>query len=96
MKNLLLLLFATTGGLVLSGIVANIYRILAKKPDGPTGIAAYYAVMVLAGPSVLFENATKSFRTKACSGMAYGFAVAVASYWAFMLGLLIIDISLAL
>lgn len=50
--------------------------------------------MVIAGPTVLFENATRSFRTKACSAMAYALAVAIACYWSFGVGLLVLSIGL--
>jgi hypothetical protein len=95
-KYLLLLLFAVTAGLTLSGIVANIYRILARKPQTPPETALYYVVMVVAGPSVLFENATRSFRTKDCSGLAYGLAVAITGYWCFALGLLVLSLCLGI
>ncbi len=84
------LLFALAGGLTLSGIAANLYRILARKPASRPETMVYYAVMAVAGPSVLFNNATKSFRTRACSTTAYVFAVAVTGYWSFALGLAIL------
>jgi hypothetical protein len=96
MHKLVLMMFAVAGGLTLSGIVANLYRILAHKPQGRRALAVYYAVMVLAGPSVLFGNATKSFRAQDCSGAAYAFAVVLAGYWAFMLGLGIVGFGLTL
>ncbi|HEY4078146.1 MAG TPA: hypothetical protein VGM26_14545 [Rhizomicrobium sp.] len=96
MRHFLLVLFAFAGGLVVSGIIANLYRILARKPQNRTEKIVYYTVMVLAGPSVLFENATRSFRKKDCSTSAYGFAVALAGYWAFVIGLMVVDIGLAL
>lgn len=86
MRNIMLLLFALSGGLTLSGIVANLYRMLSKKPSGRAATCAHYAVMVLAGPSILFENSTRSFRKKECGRAAYGFALGLALYWAFMLG----------
>ena len=95
-KYLLVLIFAVASGLTASGIVANVYRILARKPETRPEHAIYYAVMVVAGPSVLFENATKSFRTKDCSALAYGLAVAITGYWAFALGLLVLSIGLGL
>jgi hypothetical protein len=94
MRNLILLLFATAGGLTASGIVANIYRIVARKPQTRAETAVYYTIMSVAGPSVLIENATRSFRTKACSRLAYGFAVAITGYWSFMLGLVILVVYL--
>jgi hypothetical protein len=96
MKNLQLVLFALAGGLTLSGIVANLYRLVAKKPKSRAATWVHYGVMALAGPSVLFENSTRSFRKKDCSRAAYGFAVAIATYWAFILGLIVIDLSISI
>jgi hypothetical protein len=92
LRDFIVLLFAVAGGLTLSGIVANLYRILGRKPDGRALTLFYYLVMVVAGPSVLFENATRSYRAKDCSRLAYGFAVTLAGYWAFALGLLILSL----
>jgi hypothetical protein len=88
----MLLLFATAGGLTVSGIMANIYRLAVKKQDRKDW--SYYVVMVVAGPSVLVENSTKSFRAKKCSRIAYCMAVALAGYWSFSLGLLTIQLGL--
>jgi hypothetical protein len=86
MRAFLLLLFAATGGLVLSGIVANLYRLLARKPRGRPERLLYLGIMVLAGPSVLLDNATRSFRRKDCSRLAYGFALSLCAYWSLALG----------
>lgn len=91
MHQFVIFLFALAGGLTLSGIIANLYRMVGRKPDGMVQTAVYYGVMIFAGPSVLFENATKSFRARDCSRIAYGFAVAIAGYWAFALGLLLLS-----
>jgi hypothetical protein len=96
MRYFLLMLFAVAGGLTLSGIVANAYRLLAKKPQSGSARWIFYAVILVAGPSVLFKNSTRSFRKKGCSRAAYGFAVAVAGYWAFMLGVVMVDVGLNL
>ena len=90
MNALLMLLFATTGGLALSGIVANIYRLLARKPKSSPDRVFYLSVMTLAGPSVLIDNATRSFRRKDCSSIAYLFAIGLTTYWSFALGWLLI------
>lgn len=90
MHTLLTLLFASTGGLVLSGIVANLYRIVAGKPQGAAARICYLGVMTMAGPSVLIDNATRSFRRKDCSNAAYVFAVGLTIYWSFVLGWLLI------
>lgn len=87
LRDLIVFLFAATGGLTLSGIIANIYRLAAKKPKSTPGSVLHYAVMAVAGPSVLFENATRSYRKQDCSDLAYLIAVAVAGYWSFLLGM---------
>jgi hypothetical protein len=92
-RDLTVLLFALTGGLTLSGIIANIYRLIADKPQSRGGTAVYYAVMVFAGASVLLENATRTYRKKDCSAPAYGFAVAIVGYWCFILGLGVLAIA---
>ncbi|MGC9954368.1 MAG: hypothetical protein ABSD21_08845 [Rhizomicrobium sp.] len=89
-------LFAIIAGFTASGIVANLYRLVADKPQSNVGKTVYLAVMVVAGPSVLFGNAAKSFRTKGCSGYAFWLAAAIAGYWSFAIGLFILFISLAL
>jgi len=86
MHTLLTLLFATTGGLALSGIVANLYRMLARKPKNSPERLFYLGVMTMAGPSVLIDNATRSFRRNDCSNVAYVFAVGLTAYWSFALG----------
>lgn len=96
MKHILLTMFAVVGGLTLSGIVANGYRLVARKPETALATWLYYLVMLLAGPSVLFENSTRSFRKKDCSPIAYAFAVVLAGYWAFVLGLVVIDLGEAI
>ena len=93
--GLIIILFAIAIGFTASGITANIYRLIADKPESTRGKIIYAGVMVLAGPSVLFENAATSFRAKKCSGMAFWLAAAVAAYWSFALGLLVLNIYIA-
>lgn len=96
MSSLLLVLFTIAGGLTLSGIVANLYRLLGTKPKTSGETWVYYAVMVLAGPSVLFDNATCSFRKKECTGMAWMFALGLATYWAMVLGAILIEVAITI
>ncbi|MES2254465.1 MAG: hypothetical protein V4559_05400 [Pseudomonadota bacterium] len=95
LRDLSVLLFVVTSGLTLSGIIANIYRILARKPESQGQTILYYGVMVLAGASVLLENATRTYRKKDCSAPAYGFAIAIVGYWCFILGLGILTVALS-
>ncbi len=96
LKDIWLVAFATLAGFTASGILANAYRMVGKKPASTAGQLGYVAVMVVAGPNVLFENAAKSFRTKDCSRMAFWLAASISAYWSFGLGLFIIQIALAL
>lgn len=93
-RDLAALFFAVTGGLTLSGITANLYRLLARTPKSRGETILYYVVMAFAGPSVLLENATRSYRKKDCSAPAYGFAVAIAGYWCFLLGIGVLVVAL--
>ncbi len=90
------LLFIITVGLTTSGIVANVYRLLASKHKALAGKAVYLTVMVVAGPSVLFDNAARTRRKKECSNFAFWIAAAVASYWSLAIGLLVAELALAL
>jgi pilus assembly protein TadC len=96
-EHLLVFLFALAGGFAFSGIVANIYRLLVPKaqPAG-AGRVAYFIVMVVAGPTVLFDNAARSWRKKSCSALAFWLAAALSAYWSFIIGLFGLNVVLAL
>jgi hypothetical protein len=89
------LLFAITSGFACSGIVANLYHLLNGE-KGRFGRGVYLATMVVAGPSVLFERAAQAWQQKSCSWIAFWLAALVVGYWSFALGLLILQVALAL
>lgn len=70
--------------------MANVYHLLARKPKSSPERVFYLSVMTLAGSSVLIDNATRSFRRKDCSSIAYLFAIGLTAYLAFALGCLLI------
>jgi hypothetical protein len=86
MHGFILTLFAFAGGQALSGIVTNSYRLLARREEGEPASWLRYAVLLFAGPCILLENSTRSFRQKECSAAAYGFALGLAGCWSFLLG----------
>ncbi len=92
LHGLLIILFAIAFGFTASGITANLYRMVAPKPESLKARIIYAGVMVLAGPSVLFENAATSWRGKKCSGIAFWLAAALAGYWSFALSLFVLNI----
>jgi hypothetical protein len=94
--NILVFLYALTGGLAVSGIIANIYRLVTpQKATSNSGRATYFMVMAVAGPTVLLDNAARSWRTKSCSALAFWLAAAVSAYWSFIIGLFAMNIALA-
>ena len=95
MHGLLIVLFAIAFGFTASGITANSYKLIAKKPETLPARIVYAGVMILAGPSVLFENAATSFRAKKCSTVAFWLAAAVAGYWSFVVGLFVLSLYVA-
>jgi hypothetical protein len=96
LHTMVVLLFAITTGFTASGIVSNLYRLIVGGRKEDFGRTVYYASMVVAGPSVLFENAAKAWREKSCSKLAFWLAAAVAGYWSLALGLFVIEVALAL
>ncbi len=90
--GLLIVLFAIAFGFTASGITSNVYKLIAKKPETLQARIIYAGVMVLAGPSVLFENAANSFKAKKCSSLAFWLAAVIAGYWSFVLGLFVLNI----
>jgi hypothetical protein len=96
-RDLMVALFATTAGFTVSGILANLYRLIVKTPDNNNVTrGAYYAVMVLAGPNVLLENAAAKLREKSCSKWAFWLAAAISAYWSFAIGLFVLNIYIVL
>ena len=95
-RDVLLVMFATAAGFTASGILANLYRLVAAKPESLAGRMGYIAVMVVAGPNVLFENAANSLKAKDCSQFAFWLAASIAAYWSFALGMIVIQLGLAI
>ena len=89
-------LYAMTAGFAASGITANLYRLLVKKAESGGAKLGYFAVMVVAGPSVLFDNAARSWRKKSCSAVAFWLAAAVCFYWSFAIGLFVLQVALTI
>jgi hypothetical protein len=94
--DVLVALFAMAAGFTTSGIIGTLYRLLVKDAASSLSRAVYVAVMIFAGPTVLFENAAKAWHKKSCSGVAFWLAAALLGYWSLALGLLVIQVGMAL
>jgi hypothetical protein len=95
MHEVTVFFFAIAAGLTLSGIVANIYKLVARSAKHLPETTLHWVIMVFAGPSVLFENASQSVRTKKCSIPGYCFAIGLSLYWSFAIGLFMLSIYIA-
>ena len=91
MREVTILFFSIACGLTTSGIVANLYRLVIPAAKKLPETMLHWPIMALAGPSVLFENASKSLRTKKCSIPGYCFAISLSLYWSFAIGLLMLS-----
>jgi hypothetical protein len=92
MHGFVLTLFAFAGGQALSGIVTNTYRLVARREASEPAPWVCYTVLLFAGPCILLENSTRSFRRKECSAAAYSFALGLAGCWSFLLGLAMVQL----
>jgi len=96
MHAIMITLFAVCAGMTAAGLISSIYRLLANEPSTKLGTFILYAVMVVAGPVVLADNSTRSFRKKECSKTAYALALVLSLYWSFAIGLFILSLVVAL
>jgi hypothetical protein len=96
LHDLLVALFAMTTGFTASGIVSNTYRLLVDKKQAESKLlfTAHVGVMVIAGPSVMFENAVSAIREKSCSRATFWLSVAVAGYWSLAIGLIVLEFAI--
>ena len=88
-------LYLIASGLAVSGIVANIYWLVAKPKDGEQGIV-HWLVMAVAGPTVWIDRATRTFLSKKFAGAVYALMISAFLYWAFVIGLFTLSVALAL
>jgi hypothetical protein len=96
MQSLWLLLFSITAGFTASGIIANLYRLCGFNTKSRIGRVWRAIVLVVAGPSVMFENAMSSLIKKECSQFAFWLVAVAVLYWSLGLGLLVLELAMHL
>lgn len=96
MHDFIVFLFSIGAGVTASGLLASIYRLVAREPKTKIETVLHYAVMVIAGPVVLVTNSTKSYRDKKCSKAAYALTIALSGYWSFVTGVVILSVWIAI
>ena len=89
-------LFAVTAGFTASGIIANLYRLLGPQKGKRGEPILRAAVMVVAGPSVIFESAMRARAAKEWKPVIFWLVVSGLGYWSLGIGLLAMNIALCL
>ena len=88
-----LVLFSIAAGFTASAIAANLYRLSGFRVKDARGEILRAAVLIVAGPSVLFESAMKGFSSKDWRPVSFWLVTAGVAYWSLALGLLVIDVA---
>jgi len=89
-----LLFFSIAAGFTASAIVANLYRISGFRVQTPRGELVRLTVLVVAGPSVIFESALRAFNAKDRNAASFWLVTAGVLYWSLAIGLLVIDVAI--
>jgi hypothetical protein len=92
-RDLATVFFSLAAGFTVSGIAAELYRLIMGKKNEPK---SHMAVMIVAGPNMLLQSAAGSLRARSCSAASFWLAAAVSAYWSFVLGLFVLNVALAL
>ena len=96
MQGLLLIVFSVVAGFTASGIMANLYRIGGFTSETRVGQIFRGAVLIVAGPCVILENAIRGYFKKECSALAFWMVAFVVIYWSLGLGLFTLQIAMML
>jgi hypothetical protein len=96
MHGIWLALFAIVTGFTASGIVANLYRLSGVTGNTVNGRTVRMIVMVVAGPSVVFEHAMKGLMAKEWSPVIFWLVTGVMMYWSLAIGLFVLDVAMHL
>jgi len=101
MHSLWLLFFLIAAGFTASAIIANIYRICTPakaraKIESVGERVVRSAVMIVAGPSMLFDNAVKGFVSKTWHPVSFWLVCGAVLYWSLGLGLIVMEVAIRL
>lgn len=94
MKDLYLVFFCIGAGFTLSGIVHSIWRLAKVNEESKGGKIARNILIVITGPVMLIESATKGFIAKRWPAVFFWLATAGAAYWSLAIGLFVIDVAI--
>jgi hypothetical protein len=87
------MLFSISAGFTASAIVANLYRLCGFGTETTGERALRATVLVLAGPSVLFERAVRGLMEKTWRPISFWLVTAGVLYWSLALGLVVLEVA---
>jgi hypothetical protein len=91
MHTVTTVLIVLTAGFTASAIVANLYRIAGFTPETTSGHALRLAVLMIAGPSEIFETAVEARINGQWSALGFWLVIAAIGYWSLILGLIVVN-----
>ena len=83
-------LIVLTVGFTASAIVANLYRIVSFEPETSFGHFIRVAVLMITGPSEMFESAIDARINGRWSAAGFWLAIAGICHWSLILGLAVV------
>lgn len=102
LREFMIILFAITGGFVVSGLVSSFYRLVTNQAGDfklaaktHVGKALSLGFIAVAGPTVLFQNAYATRRKNGTPKGQFAIACALVLFWSFLLGLFCLNILIA-
>ena len=90
MHALFILMIVLTAGFTASAIVANIYRIAGCAPETTSGQFLRLMVLMVAGPSEIFETAVEARINGQWSALGFWLVIAAICYWSLILGVIVV------
>ena len=81
-------LIVLTAGFTVSAIAANLYRIGGFVPETTSGLALRLAVLMIAGPSEIFETAVEARINGQWSAFGFWLVIAGICHWSLILGVI--------
>jgi hypothetical protein len=91
MHALTTVLIVLTAGFTASAIAANLYRISGFESETSSGHCLRLAVLMVAGPSEIFETAVDARITGQWSGLGFWLVISAVCYWSLILGLIVVN-----
>lgn len=89
MHSLVIFLLVLTSGFTASAIAANLYRISGFVPETTSGHFVRVCVLMLAGPSEMFETAVTAHISREWSPLRFWLTISAVCYWSSILGLVV-------